>query len=630
MTSSIAPLLAISARDIPPIVEVRRTAGVPDVLWSQVLAHWGASGNRPNERTTVAQHRFLADIAWLLPALRRSRVGVTWDDRARELVSVTGAERGQLAAARRSAPLDDAAVRGRLTGSRMSPDVLQPFQLRDLRRLLALPHGANFSVPGAGKTAVTYAVYEAERAAGRVQRLLVVGPLSAFEAWRTEAARWLTPSPTVGTYAAGDRHTEVLLVTYNRLLSSYEDIAAWVAVQPTHVVLDEAHRVKRGRGGQWGSASLDLARIAVRRDVLTGTPAPQHPRDLAALLDFCWPGQGRALLPQQAFAAVPPAGAMRDIQVAVAPLFVRTTKAELHLPAMTFNVQPVPLEGLQAQIYALLRNSTAQQYAASAQDQTAFARMGRVVMYLLEAATNPALLAVGSSRNDPISFQHPPLGIPAGSRIANLIAEYGTYETPPKFAALARIVADNAAEDPPRKTLVWSNFVRNLEQLATRVLPAMNPAVIHGGVPPEATAQAGRRTREQELSRFRHDPNCTVLLANPAAMGEGVSLHDVCHDAIYLDRTFNAGQYLQSLDRIHRLGLPSDTRTNVTFLITTGTVDETVDRRIRLKAERLSALLDDPALTTFALPDEEDYGPVLDNRADLTALFVHLRGQSSA
>ena len=49
--------------------------------------------------------------------------------------------------------------------------------------------------------------------------------------------------------------------------------------------------MKRGRDGEWGTACLDLAFLADRRDILTGTPAPQHPADLRALLDFLWPGQ---------------------------------------------------------------------------------------------------------------------------------------------------------------------------------------------------------------------------------------------------------------------------------------------------------------------------------------------------
>jgi hypothetical protein len=56
------------------------------------------------------------------------------------------------------------------------------FQLRDLTHLLSLSHGANFSVPGAGKTTVAYGLYECERMRDRVDRLLVVAPLSGHEA----------------------------------------------------------------------------------------------------------------------------------------------------------------------------------------------------------------------------------------------------------------------------------------------------------------------------------------------------------------------------------------------------------------------------------------------------------------
>jgi SNF2 family DNA or RNA helicase len=151
-------------------------------------------------------------------------------------------------------------------------------------------------------------------------------------------------------------------------------------------------------------------------------------------------------------------------------------------------------------------------------------------------------------------------------------------------------------------------------------------ALIYGGIPSEFADPNATRTREGELARFRTDPACAVLLANPAAMSEGVSLHQVCHDAIYLDRTFNAGQYLQSIDRIHRLGLAPGQETRITFLLTTGTIDEVIDSRIREKAERLGEMLDDPDLSTMALPSDEDYGPALDSTADMVALFAHLRG----
>ena len=130
--------------------------------------------------------------------------------------------------------------------------------------------------------------------------------------------------------------------------------------------------------------------------------------------------------------------------------------------------------------------------------------------------------------------------------------------------------------------------------------------MVHGGIPPADGASAGAITRETELDRFRNDPECHVLLANPAACGEGVSLHLWCHHAVYLDRTFNAGHFLQSQDRIHRLGLPDGTMTEFTILLSEDSIDELVDTRLREKVAALGKLMDDPALVQVALPESDD------------------------
>ncbi|MFI6783763.1 DEAD/DEAH box helicase [Micromonospora sp. NPDC050276] len=519
-------------------------------------------------------------------------------------------------------------LRTRLAASRFRRD-LKPFQIRDAGRLLALPHGANFSVPGAGKTTVAYAVYEAERTAGRVARLLVVAPLSAFEAWKTEAEACFAPDdrPRVevfGDYAPSD--AEVLLVNYHRLASNYDELANWVSKMPTLVLLDEAHRMKAGRSGTHGSACLDLAFSADRRDILTGTPAPQAPNDFVALLDFLWPGQAQRILPQTALASRPAPEVAHDLASAIRPLFVRTRKEELGLTPPKLHVEPVPLEGLHRDIYMALRNRYAGLLSVSMNDRAELGKMGTIVMYLLEAATNPHLLAAGSSTADPPIFRHPPLPVEPGSRLWDLIQRYNQYETPAKFQHLARLVSRNA--EAGRKTLIWSNFVRNLHSLR-RMFGRYQPALIYGGVPSSASSPTAVLTRESELQRFREDSDCMILLANPAAMSEGVSLHQVCHDAVYLDRTFNAGQYLQSIDRIHRLGLLQGTETTLTFLTSQGTIDDVVDERIRVKATALGNMLDDPDLVTMALPqeDEEGYGYALDDADDLQALFSHLRGE---
>lgn len=516
------------------------------------------------------------------------------------------------------APLSEDDVREMLRDGRFVRE-LRDFQLRDLGRVLSLTHGANFSVPGAGKTTVAYACYEAERRRGRVDRLLVVAPLSAYDAWIGEATRCFDRPPIVSRIERRTHATEVSLVNYHRLVAQFATVAEWVTDRPTHVILDEAHRMKRGRNGEWGAACLDLAQLAVRRDILTGTPAPQHPMDFVALMEFLWPSQSNRILPAGTRDPDPGPLVMRAISRRLAPLFVRTRKDELGLDDPILRVEMVEMKPVQAQVYDALRVRMRRVARGGARERATLADLGGIVMYLLEAASNPALLAraVGAEYG---ARRWPPDPLPPGSPITQLVADYATLEMPRKFEKVAALVAANAADG--RKTLVWSNFVANLTDLATSVLAPHQPALIYGAIP-SAEDDGAALTREGELRRFRHDDACTVLLANPAAMSEGVSLHETCHDAIYIDRTFNAGQYLQSLDRIHRLGLPSGTETTITLMVSQGTIDETVDGRVRLKASRLAQMLSDPNLVTMALPDEEGYGEWIDVD-DVDALFAHL------
>lgn len=624
-----AGLLSLRSVDLGRRIEARRDEEVPDEFWLTLRAEWGSTGDRPHTAVYVPAETFAMRLGWLGPACRRHDVAIDWDPDVAAIVQHRKRETSRLAEIRGDVGAltqEQALERLNADGHRFTRE-LRDFQTRDLGHLLALDHGANFSVPGAGKTTVQLAVYEAERSAGRVERMLVVAPLSAFDAWLVDSAECLDPAPVLHRFdgAPIPPNVEVLLANYNRLASNYEQLATWVNEGPTLVVLDEAHRMKRGRDGEWGTACLDLANVAERRDVLSGTPAPQAPSDLVALLDYLWPGQALRVLPNQALRTFPTPDAVASVTPAIAPLFVRTTKSELELEEPTLEVILVPLVGLQREIYNTLKRQYSQTFAMSQRDRLDLSAMGEIVMYLLEAASNPALLAAGSSTGDPVEFRHPPLAVPPDSRLATLITQYAQYETPAKFVELAIRVRDLVEAD--RKVLVWTNFVRNLSTL-NRMLAAYQPAVVHGGVPSEVSQPDAPHTREAEIARFRTDPDCGVLIANPAAMSEGISLHQVCHDAIYLDRTFNAGQYLQSVDRIHRLGLAAGVDTNVIVLQTQETIDVSVASRIAVKAHNLGTMLEDPGIATMSLPDDEDYGAPVDvgDQGDLAALFAHMRG----
>lgn len=482
---------------------------------------------------------------------------------------------------------------------------LTQHQTRDLSKLLALNHGANFSVPGAGKTRASMAVYAARRSAGSVERMLVVSPKSAFESWAYEAGVCFEgTSMTTHQWTGGlPPDVDILLVNYERLPNSLPPLITWMKAASTLLVLDEAHRMKLGSAGAWGSACLTLGPYATNRMILTGTPAPNGSRDLESLFSFVWPGQGRT--------AVQRAVVHEDLAVAsqaLKPLFTRTTKSELDLPPVDISIRRVDLPPLHREIYDALLGQGKLALASEARDM---ASLGKILLYLLMAATSPALLAVGSDKHEALPYRVPPYQVPEGTSAMELLRDLPLYELNPKYQEVRSIVEKNAARG--RKTLIWSTFVRNLKSLE-RMLAEFNPALIHGGT----------TDRDDELRRFRQDATCAVLLSNPATLGEGVSLHHECHDAVYVDRDFSAGRFLQSLDRIHRLGLAPSTITKITVLAAAGTIDEVVEDRLARKLEFMGGILDDPNVRVLGDLEEEINESVGMDTSDLAALTSYL------
>jgi SNF2 family DNA or RNA helicase len=479
---------------------------------------------------------------------------------------------------------------------------LRDFQQRDIAKLLSLQHGANFSVPGAGKTRVALAVYAAQKAAGRVRRLLVVCPKSAYESWQFETGEcFRSPLRTHIFEGSLDGWAEVLIINYERLDRALGTLATWLKATPAMIILDEAHRMKLGARGTYGAACMALGPLARRRLILTGTPAPNGARDLESLLGFVWPGHGHRMV-----VSAVGGGNLAHASTVLRPLFTRTTKHELGLPPVEPKLRTLDMPPLHEEIYASLVGNL-----SGATDRDDLSALGRTALRLLMAATSPALLFEGASRYEPLTYQLPPLEIPRSDSLYSLMQNLPSYEMSPKYMETAAIVASNARLG--RKTIVWTTFVRSLTTLQ-RLLAQYQPAMIHGGTP----------DRDEELRRFREDEDCLVLLSNPATLGEGISLHQVCHDAVYVDRDFMAGRFLQSLDRIHRLGLDAGTETRVTVLAVRNTIDEVVSVRLDQKLEFMAKVLDDPAVQQLSdLEEEPSVASGLD-MSDAQALLRHM------
>lgn len=501
---------------------------------------------------------------------------------------------------------------------------LKPFQTRDLQRLLSLPHGANFSVPGAGKTTVTFALHLLTRQPG--QHFFVVGPRAAFAAWKDIVAECMGPEASLDdrepfTVLSGNitELDELLrsgarrfLISYDLLIRQPDLFAGYFARQPVHLVLDEAHRMKAGLSSQRGAFLLNIAALPARRDILTGTPMPQGADDLAAQLGFLWPGQGLDL--QIGRGASP-----RDV---LGNLYVRTTKTELEIPRAKRTFVPVEMADGQMALYAVVREETLRQLRAAispSSDSVDFIKARRSVMRLLQLSSNPVLALQGIVGST--------VGIESG--IIDQVLEEGPSLKMRAVEAHARQLAARG-----RKIVIWTVFTNTLLELE-RMLADLNPVTLYGAVPNGDETDPG--TREGRVRRFHHDNACMCLIANPAAAGEGISLHTVCHDAIYLDRSYVTTHYLQSIDRIHRLGLPPGTETNIYIYQTKappglGSIDYSVNRRLAVKIRALQQLLDDPDLHEIALDEENVDDPIQYDveLQDLVDLVEELEGRTTA
>ncbi|SDK39264.1 DEAD/DEAH box helicase [Bradyrhizobium ottawaense] len=508
----------------------------------------------------------------------------------------------------------------RLQDAGFTKRTLTDFQLRDIQHLLSLQNGANFSVPGAGKTTVSLALHILARKPG--QHILVVGPKTAFPAWREVVEECIAddaPGDNAEKFTVLSGSSEAIqralssgatrfVINYDLMIQIPEIITSYLSRQPVHLLLDEAHRMKAGFRSQRGAFLLNVAPLPIRRDILTGTPMPQHPSDIQSQLDFLWPGAGLGF---QIGQGLPP----RQV---LGQLYVRTTKQELGLPKPNRSFVHIPMAKGQMVLYSIVRDEALRQFSTlRTESRIDIIGAKKSVMRLLQLSSNP-VLALRSITDDVINLD---------SGIVDQVLAEGASTKMRAVADMARSLAKEG-----KKSVIWTIFTDTIQQMEN-MLADLNPVSLYGAVPSGEPSDPA--TREGRLHRFHSDPLCQVMLANPAAAGEGISLHRVCHEAIYLDRSYVSTHYLQSLDRIHRLGLPAGVETNIHIFQTMtpkglGSIDHSVSRRLSQKLRALQVLLDDPDLHQIAL-DEENAGDPVDydvDPADIVDLIEQLEGNA--
>lgn len=533
--------------------------------------------------------------------LRRRGYKIVLEPKLSELLSLT-AEELLAASAIRSGKHSEEAKQ--LLRSLKLHRKLLPHQQKGVLKALTVRNPADFSVPGSGKTQVALSVFAAFKKQKIVRGLFVIGPPSSFVPWEEEYTSVFGSRPRVlrvkgspkkrRTMLADTSRFDLILCSYHMADRERDSLAAAMVREQFFLVLDESHHVKNIELRPWGAAVLGLAPLASRRMILSGTPAPHSLRDLWTQFTFLWPSKvvlgSRSEFEQ--LAAGP--SAVGRIKRALLPFFHRTKRTDLKLPNPVFRYELIshaeipPRQRLIIQLLELrtIQDAKRRGLADTNLDVLRALRRARIIR-MLQAATNPALLTT-------ISYE---LGDPSDPKLeedpslAKLLRGYSRAEVPAKVRWAVNKIRELAGQGV--KVVVWTSFIGNIK-LLERLLKEFSPLLAYGGVPAyEEDVAPGFESREANIRLFKTSAHHPVLIANPGACSESISLHKACQHAIYMDRTFNCGQFLQSMDRINRVGMPPHSRAHYYVPLVQCAIEQVLDRRLSERQKVLYALMDD-------------------------------------
>lgn len=477
-------------------------------------------------------------------------------------------------------------------------------QLLSAYHLYTAKNSCNFSVPGAGKTTIVYAAYAALKSDNLIDKLLIVGPLSSYLAWKDEYFFCfglnpdIMPLHNVGKSAKKEFLTkfnkfqsDITFVNYESFNSIIKEFASFFENNNVMIVLDEAHKIKNPYALR-SKSILNVSSKAVSRVALTGTPMPNGYTDLYNIFEFIWPEKnitGFNLNQLKILSKSPIESKVNQLMENIDPFYVRIEKKHLRLPDPIYHTPIyVDMKPIQSQIYDLIVEDFLKTDFKNYKDEE--------TLYLLKKAK---LIRLMQTLSNPQSINLPKNNFETQQDyLSNLIEDYEKHETPSKYETTLEIVNDIIGKN--EKVIIWCVFTQNINGLQAYLKSnGINSQKLYG--------KSSNDEREKIITEFHKDENLKVIIANPAAVAESISLHKVCHNAIYFEKNFNAAHYMQSKDRIHRVGLKPTDEINYYFIVSKGTIDIDIHNRVIEKEKTMIDIIEGRFVPLFDSNFDLDY-----------------------
>lgn len=504
---------------------------------------------------------------------------------------------------------------------------LRPYQYSASYFLTIGQGGFDFSVPGSGKTIITYSAYNYLRANNICDSILIIGPINSYNAWFDEYETCFGINPDFISLAelskndseiyllsSRGNHKEITFINIDKAWRMKEQLISFMSNKSVLLIIDEAHKEKNPNA-EITKAVMEITKKAKYRIILTGTPMPNGYEDLYSLMKIYEPYEKVLPFNYNELKKFTKKGANEVQQLkimdSIKPIYSRVSKAHLlktgELLPPNYHIIKCVLSNEQHELYNFL-NQMAFELDNDFESSLNQSLMKAILIRKMQISANPGLLTksivnsieeykkeyteeFGSDNSDSellIEADNDIKKAIAKSSIANLIYKFdsGYYNTPKNLAAVKlAIELVNRGES----VILWDVFVHNMNTLKKLLndKKIYNVEMINGTI--------NGVERQNAINRFKNGES-KILIANPATLAESISLHKCCQNAIYVNRNYNAAQFIQSKDRIHRINMPKGKTANYFFLINEDTVDDVVQERLIMKENRMLKILDSDEL----------------------------------
>ena len=441
------------------------------------------------------------------------------------------------------------------------PGLYQPF---DHQRITAEFLSINkkafcFNEAGTGKTSSALWAADYLMNKGKVQRVLIVCPLSImYSAWQNDIFNTCMHRTSSVCHGTAEKRKKIINSEYEFIIINYDGVNI---IQDEIknggfdlIIVDEANAYKSTSTSRWKTMNK-LVNIDTRLWMMTGTPASQSPLDAYGLARLVCPNRvpkfknawrDKVMYQVSRFKWLPRPTAKNDVFKALNPAIRFAKNQCLDLPDVMYQTREVPL------------TPQAQKYYKELKDQMLIEAAGEQITSVNAAANLNKLLQI------------------SGGAVYTDTHEVVEFDIKPRLNALLEVM-----EETEHKVLVFVPYRHTIE-LISNFLSSNNITneLIHGDI--SATKRA------EIINRFQTADEPRVLVIQPQSASHGVTLTKA-NVVLFWSPVMSVEVYLQCIARMDRVGQVN----KMTVVHLQGSdVEKRMYAMLRGKVDRHTALVD--------------------------------------